>query len=49
MIKILNIYLLSESEMDIIRRDQDRLKRIQTLLEIDWEEPGNETDPKDRL
>ncbi len=49
MVKILKTYLLSESEMDIIRRDQDRLKRIQTLLEIDWEEAGNEVDPETDL
>ena len=46
MVKLLGIYILSPAEMDIIKRDKDRLKRIQTLSEIDWEDAGNEADPE---
>lgn len=49
MVKLLGIYILSPAEMDIIKRDRDRLKRIKTLSEIDWEESGNEADPETDL
>lgn len=49
MVKLFNLYILSPAEMDIIKRDKDRLKRIQTLSQIDWEESGNEADPETDL
>ena len=49
MVKLFNFYILSPIEMDIIKRDRDRLKRIQTLSEIDWEDAGNEADSETDL